>query len=270
MAALSISELTTYRWSFEEDIARFRDAGFRAIGVWRQKLAEYGEEKGVELLAESGLSVSNLLWCGGFTGSDGRTFREGIDDAREALHLAAAMKAGVLIVHSGARGGHTHNHARRMLRDALLELLPTAHEAGVVLAVEPMHPEAAGGCTFLNDLGDALGLVEGIGDPHVKIAYDTYHLGLSPDWREQLAAAAPHVAVVHVGDGLPPVDREQVRTRLGEGQVPLAEMLSALRNSGYDGYYDIELVGQGSAPEAYPELLVHSREAFKRLSAAQV
>src|SRR5688572_18928624 len=74
MSALSISELTTYRWSFEEDIARFRDAGFRAVGVWRQKLAEYGEDKGVELLAESGLAVSNLLWCGGFTGSEGRSF----------------------------------------------------------------------------------------------------------------------------------------------------------------------------------------------------
>jgi sugar phosphate isomerase/epimerase len=269
MAALSISELTTYRWSFEEDIARFRDAGFRAVGVWRQKLAEYGEEKGVELLAESGLSVSNLLWCGGFTGSDGRSFREGIDDAREALHLAAAMKAGVLIVHSGARGGHTHNHARRMLRDALLELLPTAQEVGVVLAVKPMHPEAAGGCTFLNDLGDALGLVEGIGDPHVKIAYDTYHCGLVPEWREQLAAAARHIAVVHVGDGLPPVDREQVRTRLGEGRVPLAEMLAALQSTGYDGYYDVELVGLGAPPESYPDLLAHSREAFQRLSMQQ-
>jgi sugar phosphate isomerase/epimerase len=270
MAALSISELTTYRWSFEEDIARFRDAGFRAVGVWRQKLAEYGEDKGIELLADSGLSVSNLLWCGGFTGSEGRSFRDGIDDAREALQLAAAMKAGVLIVHSGARGGHTHNHARRMLRDALLELLPVAQETGVVLAVKPMHPDAAGGCTFLNELGDALGLVAGIGDPHVKIAYDTYHLGHSPDWRKQLAAAASQVAVVHVGDGLPPADREHVRTRLGEGRVPLAEMLSALRNAGYDGYYDIELVGLGAEPDAYPDLLAHSREAFDRLSTAQV
>ncbi|MGC3970771.1 MAG: hypothetical protein QM775_26590 [Pirellulales bacterium] len=85
MSVLSMSELTTFRWSFEEDIAQFRRAGYGSVGVWRQKLAEFGEDKGIELLEESGLKVSNLLWCGGFTGSDGRSFREGLDDAKEAV-----------------------------------------------------------------------------------------------------------------------------------------------------------------------------------------
>ena len=68
MARLSINELTTYRWSFEEDVAAFQSAGVPAIGVWRQKLSDYGEAKGAELLVESGLAVSNLLGAGGFTG----------------------------------------------------------------------------------------------------------------------------------------------------------------------------------------------------------
>jgi len=68
-------------------------AGIPAIGVWRQKLADFGEEKGIELLADSGLSVSNLLWAGGFTGSDGHTYRESLNDAAEAIRLAAALNA---------------------------------------------------------------------------------------------------------------------------------------------------------------------------------
>ena len=80
-------------------------AGIRGIGVWRQKLADYGEEKGVELLAESGLEVSNLLWAGGFTGSDGRTLRESVNDALEAIRLAADLRAGCLVVYSGGRAG---------------------------------------------------------------------------------------------------------------------------------------------------------------------
>ena len=84
MAGLSVNEMTTYRWSFEEDVTRYRDAGIEAIGVWRQKLADFGEERGLELLAHSGLKVSNLLWAGGFTGSDGHSYQEGLADAREA------------------------------------------------------------------------------------------------------------------------------------------------------------------------------------------
>ena len=92
MACLSINEMTTYRWSFEEDVTRYRACGIEAIGVWRQKLADFGEDKGIELVAASGLAVSNLLWAGGFTGSDGHTYQESLADANDALHLAAALK----------------------------------------------------------------------------------------------------------------------------------------------------------------------------------
>src|ERR1700733_9465420 len=110
MARLSMNEMTTYRWSFDQDVAEYRSAGIPAIGVWRRKLTDFGEEKGIELLAEAKLPVSNLLWAGGFTGSDGHTFRERVDDAAEAIRLAAALHARSLVVYSGARAGHTHNH----------------------------------------------------------------------------------------------------------------------------------------------------------------
>ena len=74
MAELSINEMTTFRWTFDEDVANYAAAGVRAIGVWRQKLADYGEERGIELLRDSGLRVSNLLWAGGLSGWDGRNF----------------------------------------------------------------------------------------------------------------------------------------------------------------------------------------------------
>ena len=36
MAELSMNETTTFRWSFEEDVAHYAAAGIPAIGVWRQ------------------------------------------------------------------------------------------------------------------------------------------------------------------------------------------------------------------------------------------
>ena len=57
MALLSISETTTFRWSFEEDVTNYAAAGIPAIGVWRHKLSDFGESKGIELLAETGLRV---------------------------------------------------------------------------------------------------------------------------------------------------------------------------------------------------------------------
>ncbi|HEY1067253.1 MAG TPA: TIM barrel protein, partial [Pirellulales bacterium] len=149
MTRLSINELTTYRWTFEEDVNSLVAAKIPAVGLWRQKLSDFGEEKAVELIRDSPLDVSCLLWAGGFTGSDGRGFRDAVDDAVEAIRLAGQLEAKCLVVYTGPRGGHTHNHARRLLFEAFKTLIPHAGEHGVCLALEPMHPHCASDWTFL-------------------------------------------------------------------------------------------------------------------------
>lgn len=267
MAQLSMNEMTTYRWSFEEDVAQYAAAGIRGIGVWRPKIADFGEEKGIELLAESGLEVSNLLWAGGFTGCDGRTLRESVDDALEAVRLAAELRADCLVVYSGARAGHTHNHARRLVKEALRELLPAAAEQQVALAIEPMHSVCAAELTFLTSIDDALALIDCFESPWLKLAFDTYHFGRQAGLAEQLAALANRIGIVHLGDCKSPPRIEQNRSRLGDGNIPLKEIFANLSSAGYDGYYDVELMGEEIEVSDYRDLLEQSKNAFAQLTA---
>ena len=267
MARLSMNEMTTYRWTFDQDVAEYRAAGIAAIGVWRQKLSDFGEEKGIELLAETGLPVSNLLWAGGFTGSDGHSFRESISEAAEGIRLAAALKAGCLVVYSGGRAGHTHNHARRLLVDALRELAPLAEDLRVTLAIEPMHPACSGDCTFLTCLGDVLTVMDAVNSPRLQLAFDAYHFGAERTALDLLPKFAGRIAIVHLADGKAPVDHEQNRTRLGDGIVPLAEVIAALSATGYDGDYDVELIGREIEATDYRELLRHSKAEYEKLIA---
>ncbi|MCA9102194.1 MAG: sugar phosphate isomerase/epimerase [Planctomycetales bacterium] len=265
MSRMSVNELTTNRWSFEEDVTRYTASGIDAIGVWREKLSDYGAEKGAELLAEHGLRVSNLLWAGGFTGSDGRTFRESVDDAVEAIALAELLEAECLVVYSGALAGHIQKHARRLFHAALGHLLPIAAAANVTLALEPMYPDCSDNWSIAPGLDDALEVIEHCDSAYLKLVFDTYHLGFDPAVTDRIAELAPHVAVVHLADTRQvPVD-EQNRCRLGHGFLPLSEIVTALEDHGYDGYYDVELFGQDVENFTYQELLDHSREAVGRL-----
>lgn len=265
---VSMNEMTTYRWSFEQDVAAYARAGFSAIGVWRQKLSDCGETRAQELLAANGLAVSNLLWAGGFTGHDGRTLRESIEDAAEAIRLAHLLRAGTLVVYSGPRGGHTHNHARRLVRDALKDLLPQAEELNVALALEPMHVDCAAEWTFLTSLDEALAFIDGLGSPNLKLAFDTYQLGFSQIPMNRVAEIADRIAVVHLGDGRAPPHQEQNRCRLGEGVVPLGEFVAALTSGGFNGYFDVELLGEEIEASEYESLLAHSHQACQRLAQA--
>ena len=268
MNRLSMNEMTTYRWSFEEDVSHYVTAGIPAIGVWRQKLSDFGEDKGIELLAEHQLMVSNLLWAGGFTGSDGRSHSESIEDGEEAIRLAAAMKAECLVLYTGGRGGHTLNHARRLITSALSDLAEFAAQFNIVLAVEPMHIGCAVEWTFLTDLDETLDVLDEVGSPHVKLVFDTYHLGHSEDVLTSISDVASRIAIVHLGDAKSPPAGEQNRCRLGEGDLPLKRIMAELSAGGYKGWFDVELMGEEIESQEYVGLIAHSKEAYGELICA--
>jgi sugar phosphate isomerase/epimerase len=265
MAILSINETTTFRWSLAEDVERYAAAGVPAIGVWRQKLADCGPHRAGNLIEAAGLKVSCLFWAGGFTGAVGHDFRESIADAAEAIHLAAELNCPTLVVCTGPRAGHTLNHARRLVKSALGDLLPLAIDKNVTLAVEPMHSGCAADWTFLNSLEDSLRLLDELDSPRVKMVFDTYHLGFGNLSLERIAQAAPRVALVQLGDARRPPVAEQNRCRLGEGVVPLKEIITALRAGGYDGFFDVELLGEDVEAADYHDLLQHAKAAFAEL-----
>jgi sugar phosphate isomerase/epimerase len=262
MGRLAVSELTTLRWSFEEDVEHYRAFDIPAIGVWRQKLADVDEERGAEMIAARGLVVSSLQWAGGFTGHDGRSHEESLADARLAIRTAALIRARCLIVHSGARGSHTHSHARRLFRQALDKLLPLAEEHGTRLAIEPMHSDCGGDFTFFNCLDETLELIAAYDSPAIGLTLDTYHWGHRPELLDRLPQLAPRLALVQLGDGRQPPQGEPNRCLLGQGSIPLRDIFARLTAAGYDGYYEVELMGEEIEALDYCEVLKSSRQTF--------
>lgn len=259
---LSINELTTYSWSFEGDVSEYAAHEIGAIGVWRSKLTDYGVEKGAELVREQGLQVSSLHWAGGFTGSDGRSYDDAIRDAAEMIEMAAVIESPCLIVHSGARAGHTHNHAARLFRSALERLLPQAEEHNIALAIEPMHPGCAFEWTLLKTLEETAEVLYEFDSPHLQLVYDMYHFPHpSP---AMLAELAPRLAIVQLGDCSQPPHGEQNRCPLGEGEVPVRDLVVELESLGYAGFYEVELRGEDVESLSYQDLIQRSMNVFSQ------
>jgi sugar phosphate isomerase/epimerase len=264
---LSISELTTFRWTFDQDIQKYTELeGVSGIGVWRQKLEDFGVEAGIDRLCESGLAVSSLMWAGGFTGSDVHSYREAIDDGVNALRTAAALRAQCLIVYTGPRAGHTHNHARRLAINAIDELAGVASDLDVTLAIEPIQPCCANQWTFLNNLDEAVAILDEVQSGEVKIVYDTYHLAHQGFDEKQLAQIVPRIVLVQLGDGKNLCHGEPNRCRLGKGNIALREIVTVLGENGYDGFYEVELLGPSFEQADYDELLRETLSFGKELA----
>ena len=259
MFRLSINQLTTYRSTFEEDVFRCVRFGIGGMGVWRQKIDYYGLEKARELLRESGIEVSNLLWAGGFTGSEGHSYRESLWDAARAIRMAGFLDCPVLVIYSGGRGGHTMRHARRLLTGGLAALIPVAEEEGVQLAVEPMHPRCAKDWTILTSLDDARELIDDLGHPQLKLVVDTYQLAEELDTPDRILACGDQIGIVHLADARGNISREQNRCPLGMGKVDFDSIFAALAQIGYQGYLDLELFGQDVEGMDYASLITSAQ-----------
>lgn len=260
-----MNEMTTYRWSFLDDVVHYGRAGVDAIGIWRPKLVEFGEERGIELIRDSGLAVASVSWAGGFTGTNGHSFRDSLDDGISAVHLAAQLNADSLVVLTGARAGHTYNHAVRIVRDAVRQMADLAGLYGLTLAVQPMHRLFAREWTFLNTIDSTLELLDRINHPRVGMAFDVYHLWQEARLKERIAEIAPHVSIVQLSDWKCAPRSENDRCLPGEGKIPLAEIVQAFHQAGYRGFFDLQVWSEDVWNSDYCDVLETCHAHFQSL-----
>lgn len=269
MDSVSVNQASTLRWSFFEDVVRYAAMGIESIGIVRSKLEDEDPQEAIDLLFEMKMSVSSVSWVGGFTGSDGRSHAQAIDDGLDAIRQAAQIHAGCLLVYPGAPNGHTANHARRLFRSALDELVPVALDHGVRLAVEPMSLMDGYDRTFYDGARELLTVLDDYPAAGLGLALDLFHVGHDLTLRGQLAKLVPQIALVQIADRRSGCVFRCQRRHWGEGHLPLQSWLRELRIHGYRGPVEIELQGREFTAQNYRQTLARSRHDLQ-LALAQI
>lgn len=261
---LSISQVTTFHWSLPDLVAHCKDFGFGAVSLWMPRISEFGEERAIDLILESELEVTSLGPAGGFTGAHGHSLHDAVIDTADVLEFAGRLGAQSLTVYSGPRAGHTRNHARRLVKSALVDLADIAAELRVDLALRPMHRVYSRNWTFLHTLEDTLELIEECDHPALKISFGTFHLASQYTSLVQIPRIVPRIATVQLGDGPRHPEGEWDQQIPGEGELPVASLVQALMEADYNGFFEIDIWSRDVWQRHYPDLLQNCREQFSR------
>jgi sugar phosphate isomerase/epimerase len=179
-----------------------------------------------------------------FPATDETGRRAALDDNRRALDEAAEIGAQCLILVVGGlpHGSRDLAGARRQVRDALAALIPHARQAGVPLAIEPLHPMYAADRACVNTLAQANDLCDELGDG-VGVAVDTYHVWWDPDLERQIARAGRRILAYHVNDWLlPTTDLLLDRGMMGDGVIDLRAIRAMVEAAGYRGHCEVEIL----------------------------
>ncbi len=241
-APLSLNTATVkVQWTLAQAIEGCARHGIRGIAPWRDKLAEMGVQRAASAIRAHGLTVTGLCRGGFFTAKDWK------DDNLRAIDEAHALQAACLVLVVGGlpEGSKDLAGARRRVADGIAEILPEARQAGVPLAIEPLHPMQAADRACVNTLEQALDLCDALGEG-LGVAVDVYHVWWDPKLEQQIRRAGKQrILAYHVCDWLVPTrDLLNDRGMMGDGVIDLTRLGGWVEAAGYAGFHEVEIFSE--------------------------
>ena len=245
---LSLNQATVKHLSLAEAVALCVRHDIPAIGLWRDRVAEAGLSPAVAAVRSAGLHVSSLCRGGFFTRADPGD-ADGLAaaraDNRAAVREAAELGADTLALVCGGLvpGSRDMGLARRMVADAIGDLVPEAQRLGVRLGIEALHPMFCADRSVIASLGEAVDLALGFPADAVGVVVDTYHVWWDARLAAEIARAAGRIVSYQVCDWVLPLPADALlgRGHLGDGVIDFGPISAAVMAAGYDGYIEVEI-----------------------------
>ena len=262
---LSLNQATVNRLEVPAVIELCLRHEIPAVGLWREHVARTGLTAVAAAVRAAGLPVSSLCRGGFFTHADPDARRAAIADNKAAIAEAATLGTDTLVLVSGGLvpGSRDIGLARRMIADAIAELVPVAQANGVRLGIEALHPVFAADRCVITRLGEALELALAFPADAVGVVVDTYHVWWDASLAADIARAGERIVSYQVCDWILPLPADTLlgRGHLGDGFIDFPPITAAVAAAGYTGRIEVEIFNQAiwSAPADETADLVRKR-----------
>lgn len=244
---LCVHTQTNRPWDLEQCVVNYHKEGIRGISVWRSVLEGMDIKKARRMLDDHDMEVVSLVRGGFFASFEASKRKLAIEDNLQALEQAEAIGSPLLVLVCGADEQQSLHVSREQIRDGILEILPQAEEAGVKLAIEPLHPMYAANRSAINTMEQANDLAEEIRSEYVGVAVDLFHLWWDPALqREILRCGDNHnLFAFHVCDwNVTMSDMLNDRGLMGDGCINLKQIRGWMEKAGFGGYREVEVFSE--------------------------
>ena len=248
---LSLNQYTTFSWNVEDAVKGCERAGLPWIGLWRDKVAEFGLENSACVARESGIKISSLCRGGMFPADSESERQKRIDDNRRAIDEAATLGTDTLVLVCGGLPDKDLSAARQMVYDGITAVVPYAQERGIKLGIEPLHPMYCADRNVIVTLGQAndFALQLNAAFPEyqmpVGVVIDVFHVWWDPQVFAEIQRARGIIFGFHICDWITPLpDVLKGRGMMGDGWIQLRKFREAIDAAGYDGPIEVEIFNE--------------------------
>ena len=258
---ISVSAISSMGWTLDQDLAFWDDAGIESVGVSFAKLEAAGVELGARRVAGTGRRVSNLIGVGPFRLVDPDQWPAQRDRLRRALDAASTVHAECLVCTTGPGGGLTWEDAADAFADAAGPVLDEARARGLPVAIEhtnSLRPDIG----FLHTLRDAIDVATAL---DVGVCMETNACWGERALGDTIEAGIDRIRLVQVSDFVVGTLSTPDRAVPGDGDIPFRRILRQVLDAGYEGTFDLELIGPRIEEEGYTSAIPRAVDALDAL-----
>ncbi len=249
------------RFDFRDRVEESAKAGFRGIGIWHadlEHILQYRTLKEMKrILDDNGmkhieLEFINDWFLDGARKSESDSRKKRLFEASEILH-AKHIKV-----------GDFYNSSCPMLHmiESFAALCQEAEKYGATIGFEIM------GCAVINNIKDALTMVETAGAKNGGLIIDIYQVAnLGMTYEEISSIPLKYLTNVELNDGFFPGNPNHDpsnRNFCGEGEYDIKGLINCMNNMGYAGPWGVEVISEKLALLPLREM---SSKAFMTTSA---
>jgi len=222
-----VSGISTWNQSVADDLALYEELGIHTIGASLRKLAV---DDDVERLAASELNVANVIGVG-HTG------------LAQAVDVAHRLSAPAIVFTTGPAGGLEWDEAADRLTAALAAL----PRDPVRLCLEHTNSLRVD-VSFVHTLRDAVDLARRL---DISVCMEINACWAERDLARTINDGIDRIGIVQVSDFAVGTLSTPNRLVPGDGDVPLRRIIGQVLDAGYEGVFDLELVGPAIETEGY-------------------
>jgi sugar phosphate isomerase/epimerase len=261
---LSVNSVSSYMQPLAADIALWQDLGIEHVALILPKIEEIGWDAARDMVTTAGLRVSTIF---------GPTYRP-LDADRslgwwdadqkgtvDTIEFAASIGAASVYVCSGAAPTVSWDEAADAFCELVAPAVARGNELGVPLLLEPTNPLRAD-ISFIFWQRDAMDLARRAG---TKIVLDLqscwYERGLEQVVRKNMDL----VGLTQISDYVIGTTETGNRVVPGDGDIPLERLLAMVLDAGFEGSFDLEVMGPRVEEEGYRSAIQRSVERTSEL-----
>ena len=245
-----VSAISTFRLSLPEDLQFWRAHDITRVGVSVAKLEAFGWDAGTRLIADAvddGLEVADLIGLGPFNLAEPARWDAQRERLVRAIGVANAVGAPLVVFTTGPFAPLTWDEAADALEAALTPVLREAAAHDVVFAIEHTNSLRVD-VGFVHTLRDAADLAVRLG---TGVCMEVNACWAERDLGATIAAAVDRIRLVQVSDFRIGTIASSQRLVPGDGDIPLRRIVGELLAAGYDGVFELELIGDAITDEGY-------------------